>query len=316
MDNALEPQDLLEPGNNGTFLRDFACEAGATASMLLLELLGYDKCFRQSYVTHPIYGNGWFYATEEKIQRRTGIKRRQQEADIQTLIEYKFIEMKVFGLPASRHFRINKKAVREFFGLKEELPEWRKRQSSNTVLNNHDEYDQKNILERTKRQTRTDDNPNKIVQKSKLGLINNTHELEYELEEEIHAPQKWDACSPAFSQTVNIPSKEKIPKTHPHKNVTVTVEEHSKLVDKFGIELVVEGYADLSEWKESASPGVVAKHKSDYRRLRKWVIPNLQEEKMKGDRVKQQNIAPHRRGSKLVTQGDLEDPSNFKIKRF
>lgn len=315
MDNALEPQDLLEPGNNGTFLRDFACEAGATASMLLLELLGYDKCFRQSYVTHPIYGNGWFYATEEKIQRRTGIKRRQQEADIQTLIEYNFIEMKVFGLPASRHFRINKKAVREFFGLKEELPEWRKRQSSNTVLNNHDEYDQKNILERTKRQTRTDDNPNKNGSSSKLGLINNTHELEYELEEEeIHAPLKVSAND---SNYISQSHKKTKTLTHkPHENVVVTIDEHTKLLEKFGIELVEEGYADLSEWKDSASPGVVAKHKSDYRRLRKWVIPNLQEEKMKCDRVKQQNIAPHRRGSKLVTQGDLEDPSNFKIKRF
>lgn len=63
------------------------------------------------------------------------------------------------------------------------------------------------------------------------------------------------------------------------KNVTTTDEEHKKLIEKFGAAKTQEGYLDLAEWKESATPSQVKKHSSDYRRLRKWVIPSLDEKK-------------------------------------
>ncbi len=96
--------------------------------------------------------------------------------------------------------------------------------------------------------------------------------------EEIYAPPSGDAkksssCPPLSAKD---PKKEiKAP------NVSVTPEEHKKLVEAFGDPLVKKGYEELSEWKKSAKPSQVNKHSSDYYRLRKWVIPDLQEKKTK-----------------------------------
>lgn len=295
---------------------EFAIKFGVSCSIMMSKLVQLYNKYHLELVFHKTHGDRWFYATIDNVLFQTGLSRREQEGAIQKLKKLGLIELEVFGTPAKRFFRINEDKVNEHMGIKIELLSCPNVQNSNNKFKKQHETDENNPINDQKETTRLAETANWFGGNGSHGLINNTREHKRENIKEIHAPTELDACVPAFSSSENLPPKTKTPTYKPHENVVVTVEEHSKLVDKFGIELVVEGYADLSEWKESASPGVVAKHKSDYRRLRKWVIPNLQEEKMKCDRVKQQNIAPHRRGSKLVTQGDLEDPSNFKIKRF
>lgn len=288
---------------------EFARKAGVTCAVMLSKLAQLYEQHIDKLVYHERYGDGWFYATIDNIEFQTGLTRREQDSAIDKLKRLGCIEIAVFDSPPKRFIRVNDDKINEYLGIKIELLNCQNVQISKQDFKKDLKSNQKNTTDMTK-------TPNRIDENAKFGLLNTIQEHKRENIKEIHAPTELDACVPAFSPSENLPSKTKTPTYRPHENVVVTIDEHTKLLEKFGIELVEEGYADLSEWKDSASPGVVAKHKSDYRRLRKWVIPNLQEEKMKCDRVKQQNIAPHRRGSKLVTQGDLEDPSNFKIKRF
>lgn len=83
-------------------------------------------------------------------------------------------------------------------------------------------------------------------------------------EQEEYAPPKGDAKKPDL-----------LIKIKRAENVETSEKEHEKLIEKFGEKLVLEGYQDLSDWKESAQPSQVKKHKSDYYRLRKWVVPDI-----------------------------------------
>lgn len=74
-------------------------------------------------------------------------------------------------------------------------------------------------------------------------------------------------------------------KSNKFSHVETSDEEHEKLLKKFGEKLVKEGYEDLLEWKTSKaqiSPKDLMKH-TDYRRLRKWVIPELLKKQSSGE---------------------------------
>ena len=112
-----------------------------------------------------------------------------------------------------------------------------------------------------------------------------------------------DICAGSADAQKSKPSPFQIKKKDPPKrerapNVSVSDEEHAKLLEKHGAELVEAAYVRLSEWKESASPSQVKKHSNDYLRLRKWVINDVREEiikerelKIKEDRLKNGNLS-------------------------
>ena len=48
---------------------------------------------------------GYFFNTKEDLEEATGVTRRQQDTAVKELMEMGILEMKVMGIPASRHFR-------------------------------------------------------------------------------------------------------------------------------------------------------------------------------------------------------------------
>lgn len=304
------PLSMLLPGNHGYFLRDFAYDIGCTASIILMELLELDDFFSENYTSHPKHGDGWFYATEDKIERRTGIRRKQQESDIRTLKNMGFIEMKVFGLPAYRYFRINKLKVMEYFGIQNNFLECTKSHSSMEDLkkrpNPRKDYEENP----SKKHSRMDNYTNCDGQLSILGP--------YIYKEPKEEPERINRTPEGAKKTNSQTSFEEKPKEKPETfkplpNIEVTQAQHEKLLKKYDPLLVQAAYEYLSEWKECADPKTVAKHKSDYFRITNWAIQALIEKNDREERSKQSNIAPHRRNSKLVTPGDGEfDGKGFK----
>ena len=287
---------------------DFARRAGVTCAVMLCKLAQLYEQHIDKLVSHDRYGDGWFYATIDNVEFQTGLTRREQDSAIDKLKRLGCIEIAVFDSPPKRFIRVNDEKINEYLGIKIELLNCQNVQISKQDLRKDLKSTQKNTTDMTK-------TPNRIDKNAKSGLLNIIQEHKRDNIREIHAPTELDACVPVSSLSQNLPPKAKTPTTKPHANVEVTVDEHAKLVEKFGEDLVKEGYADLSEWKDSASPSVVAKHKSDYRRLRKWVIPALVKEGLDALKQKQANIAPHRRGSKMVTSGDYDLVAPT-IKRF
>lgn len=51
--------------------------------------------------------DGWVYKTIDEMRLETGLTRTQQETAIRICLEYEFIETKLAGIPAKRHFKIN-----------------------------------------------------------------------------------------------------------------------------------------------------------------------------------------------------------------
>lgn len=51
--------------------------------------------------------NGWIYKTSDDLYFETGLKRSGQETAIKVLKRYGFLEVKLAGIPAKRHFKID-----------------------------------------------------------------------------------------------------------------------------------------------------------------------------------------------------------------
>lgn len=80
---------------------------GATAGLLLSQLVFWDKV-----------SNGQeFYKTVDKITEETTLTRWEQETAIKDLKFRKFITVELKGIPAKRHFKINKSAIIEAIQL-------------------------------------------------------------------------------------------------------------------------------------------------------------------------------------------------------
>ena len=96
----------------------------------LVEAVVYSELASRHYYfseRNRLDSGGYFYNTKEDLEAGTGATRRQQDAAIKRLIDLGLIEMKVKGIPATRHFRFtaaNLRAVTELLtGIKERTPE-------------------------------------------------------------------------------------------------------------------------------------------------------------------------------------------------
>jgi hypothetical protein len=276
-------------------------------------------------VSHERYGDGWFYQTLDQVEESTGMARRVQDKCIGNLVKCGFIEVAVFisstkNIP-NRHFRINEQKILEFFNPQRK--------------NEHMCKKDKCIC--------THETGKCICAKTPKANVQNAHMLPYSIitnlndqpknlkgsnaplrdaplsanaTPEIDDPEKWEWVNETKPEVEPV-SKPKL--VERAKNVKTTDEEHAKIVAKHGKEVAEESYVYLSEWKDSATPAQVKKHSSDYFRIMKWVAIQVKETSIRdSDLTKKQNmskIAPHRKGNKLSTPGDLED-DNFQRRRL
>jgi hypothetical protein len=58
--------------------------------------------------------DGWIYKTIEEMKEETALSRKEQDAAIKICKKNNLIETKLFGIPAKRHFHLNKDKITEF----------------------------------------------------------------------------------------------------------------------------------------------------------------------------------------------------------
>tara|TARA_R110000787_G_scaffold156160_3_gene270064 strand:- start:575 stop:1237 length:663 start_codon:yes stop_codon:yes gene_type:complete len=87
---------------------------GINSALLLADLISKKDYFDQEYYPH----NDWFFNTEENIKRDTNLTGYQQRECTKKLIKYDLIEMKLIGIPAKKHFKINEQKVLELLDCK------------------------------------------------------------------------------------------------------------------------------------------------------------------------------------------------------
>lgn len=107
----------LIPGEYGFYNKAFALNVSLPTAVILSELLMLDEYYHDRLINHYKHGSGWFSATVEFLQKRTSILRREQSNCIEKLVKLGFIEVAVFGIPALRHIRVKKQAIKEHFEI-------------------------------------------------------------------------------------------------------------------------------------------------------------------------------------------------------
>ncbi len=111
---------LLQLLNASNFLclnRDMIKAIGLHETIMLSEICDkYDYFFKSCQLQDK-----WFYLTVDSVEERTTLSRFQQESAIKKLIKLEFIQIKVFGLPAKRHFLINEEKIMQFLGFSNTL---------------------------------------------------------------------------------------------------------------------------------------------------------------------------------------------------
>lgn len=114
-----DPLSFLNHKNYGIYNRQIAAKFGLTCAVILAELIEKREYHssRNELISDSKNGEGWFYHTLDSMQERTGIFRKEQDACLKKLIKENLIEIKVFGLPAKRHFKLNDDKILEFFDL-------------------------------------------------------------------------------------------------------------------------------------------------------------------------------------------------------
>jgi hypothetical protein len=88
-----------------------AKEIGLNATILLSDLISKEQYF----IENGTIDNGWFFNTVSNIEKDTTLTHYQQKKGIETLENMSFIESKLKGLPATRHFKILEKNILRYF---------------------------------------------------------------------------------------------------------------------------------------------------------------------------------------------------------
>lgn len=85
--------------------KDFSKSFGLHCAILISDLVDKNIYFNQE----------WFFNTAENIENDTTLSKFQQDKAINILIENGFIETKLMGIPAKKHFKINENNLLNFF---------------------------------------------------------------------------------------------------------------------------------------------------------------------------------------------------------
>lgn len=107
----------LNKNNFQTYNRDLAKSLGINAAIFLSELINryeYHKD-KDQLIVHESHGEEWFYHTIQHVKDRTGLTREKQDTALKRLKEFELVDVKIFGLPSRRHFRLNVDKIIEIF---------------------------------------------------------------------------------------------------------------------------------------------------------------------------------------------------------
>jgi hypothetical protein len=308
-------------GVNKFILKQF----GPSAALFLSQLVSM-HCYadeQNAFASHPVYGDGWFYQKVEDIEDMLGIGEKEQRSVVRILKESGVIEMQVFDLPPRRYFRINIQIFNDIIENQRNTIDTSQTQLSKAPKRSYGNLPNAVIAPIYNRTNGIDKEPKGSI--APFSRDETDHVKPPNAQANAHAPNRSEIPS-----NPKIPDKPRriIPKPESPRfddwpdmaeNVSVSVTEHQKLVEKFGADVTQECYEYLSDWKKSATPSQVNKHKSDYFRITKWVALRVREDKIKFNDLQKKeqmaNIAPHRRGSKNVTRGDAVK-DDFKWEKF
>ena len=82
--------------------KQLAKQVGLKGAVLLADLISKEEYFMANGMT-----DGWFFNTEDNIERDTTLTSYQQRKILKTLKKYEIIETKRKGIPAKQYFKIN-----------------------------------------------------------------------------------------------------------------------------------------------------------------------------------------------------------------
>lgn len=135
-----DPLSFLNQKSYGTYNRKLAKEYGVIIAVIISELVEKRNYHmdREELISDERHGDGWFYHTIESLEGRTGIHRREQETALRKIEGAGLIEIKIFGVPAKRHFRLCEKNILDFFNLSKKHSSLDDRTNWNGHSNNTD----------------------------------------------------------------------------------------------------------------------------------------------------------------------------------
>lgn len=100
--------NLIASGNSIVLNKTLMRSLGIEEALIFGELKNeYDYCLRRDKVE-----NGWFVSTVAKLERSTTLSKYKQKKALKNLQEKGLIEIKMRGLPATRHIRIKNEFTR------------------------------------------------------------------------------------------------------------------------------------------------------------------------------------------------------------
>lgn len=250
---------LLNYSSFRVYNRHIASEYGLGYAVILSELLNRRLHFSTSNIlkSHEKYGSEWFYHTVEGVQNNTGMSRFEQETVFKLLKNDGIIDMKTFGLPPRRHFRINPEALLKVM---------------NKLSTKFSEFDEiLRIKYEENKETEFD-----ILNNCSVENLNIPHLDSYE--ESLNTRVRGRARA-READAKSFLKKERA------ANVWTSDEEHADLIKTYGHEAVEWSYKFLSEWKETAKKGL-GEGKSDVMYLKDWVVEKWYEQQQKIQRYK------------------------------
>ncbi|MDD4989613.1 MAG: hypothetical protein PHV42_04285 [Candidatus Pacebacteria bacterium] len=331
---------IFTHNNFGMYDRDIGKVVGHNASVILTELIEEREYYSKKLVNSRRYGDGWFYATIDHIQERCQLGRKEQDHALRILKKHGLVEIQVFGQPPKRHFRINIEKVLEIKGLK---------------IINTDMYEKDKVSVKSNTKSRVSLCPKDTdcaVQKGQNASLYTirTQDKNHKNSHIALSCDKGDPCKNCEKKAASAacvcdpPSskyrkpKEQIPDTKksieskpyelavkaPEEDkiaygeeqiVMMTPKQHEKLLALMPKEEVDHWIKKLQNWMlQIGETNAKKKYKDHYRTILNWRDKDLDKHKDSQGRD-MSKIAPHRRGSKLVTPGDYDD-DNFKRPRL
>lgn len=96
--------ELIASDNYIAVNRDLIRLLGLEGAVVLGELASQHRYWKNN---NGLTDDGYFYSTSDNIEKSTGLKEARQRAVIKKLVSQKVIDVKLKGLPATRHFKIN-----------------------------------------------------------------------------------------------------------------------------------------------------------------------------------------------------------------
>lgn len=259
------------------------------AAILLSEIASRYKYHKEKHELEiDAEGQGWFYFTQEEIEKRTTLTRKQQDTALDLLVSNGLIDKKVMGLPAKRFFKLNADTINTFFAEEEEQKDG-VQSSLSEVDNPVCPKGQTSLSERYKLECPKGTNYD--VQKVQTAHI---------YKEPKEEPHKVSISADAERERQRLVSPVKeLKKTYGELNlVKLKDEEHAKLIERFGADQtkVLIDRLDLYLGQKGD------KYKSHYATILAWI------ERDKNDAKKDEGspVAKHRQGSKLAFEKEKD----------